>query len=281
MATNTTDKPEKPLTVKKDYHAEVMAALALYTANDDFLVFDLETTTKNFNKDRREGDAVSDGRVMQIAAMALRRTRGDQFVPVGLPLNVLLREPSVTLDEHIHPKALETHKIHASHLWEKDAAGRYVWPTPQDAWKQLISMAKGRVLVGQNILTFDIPLANREMAHWGFATRFDGAFALDTLPVARQLFDLSHFQFAEYDPKTREAVMPASSGHKMANIAKRIGVDFDPTQLHDALYDIKVCWNVWLKMLPELRKYAKRITDANPSQYRSRVGSIDRSLLNR
>ena len=286
MATKTTDpadkpaRPEKPLTVKKDYHAEVIAALALYASHDDFLVFDLETTTKNFNKDERVGDAVGDGRVMQIAATAWHRIGGDRFEQVD-KLNVLVREPTVTLDEHIHPAALKTHKIQASFLWEKDSTGRYVWPTPQDAWKRLTGMAKGRVLVGQNIVTFDIPLANREMAHWGLAARLDTANALDTLPVARQLFDLSHFQIAEFDAKTGAAIMPASSGHKMANIATRLGLKFDPDKLHDALYDIDLCWRVWIAMLPKLRDYAKRVTEENPSQYRSRVGGIDRSLLGR
>ena len=268
----------KMVAVKPDYHDYIIHAMNLFSAEKDFLVFDLETTNKNFNPNKRDGDAVKDGRVMQIAALVIQRVGRDQFRVVE-KFNELLREPTVKVDEDIHPGALKTHNIHAADLWERSPSGGYRWPTPKDAWTKFAKLAQGRVLVGQNILTFDIPLANREMEYWGLGRPLSDKRALDTLPVARHLLDFSHFQTAMIDKRTGDAVMPLSSGHKMANIATHLRISFDPTKLHDALYDIELCWKVWIALLPLMRSYQTRIIKGQPDQYKSHVGKIHSSLF--
>lgn len=239
----------------------VNQAVRAFAAADAVCVFDLETTDK-MDGVHKDGPHAGEpyGRVMQLAARRYER-RGDRWRLVE-ELNVLIDDPEVR-DCCLAAKAAEVHGISIADLrgpgpnQHLRAVERLV---PTAAWKRFLRMADGAPLVGQNILGFDIPFANRELARHGFTARLDDSDAIDTLLVARTLYDLP--------------VGHKQPGYRLRSIADRIGVETDPAIDHNAIGDIDTCWQVWMAMQDDLSDFRSKFLGRKPDQYRGEMGRV-------
>jgi DNA polymerase III epsilon subunit-like protein len=195
----------------------------------------------------KSGFAVPTGKVMQIAA---RRYRWSGEGPGELleEMNLYVNDPDL-LACCLAPSALATHRISIERT-------RAEGVSPSAAWGRFLRMAEGSVLMGQNIIDFDIPFANSELLRHAIPASLDPKVALDVLLVAREAWSLS--------------------SNRLRALAGRFGVTTDAALDHDALGDIDTCWQVWLAMQPELRSYRERFlpTRGVADQYRGRLGRL-------
>jgi DNA polymerase III alpha subunit (gram-positive type) len=122
-------------------------------------------------------------------------------------------------------------------------------------------MARGAVLMGQNIISFDNPFGNFDAARWGLRLELDGDNSIDTLLIARQLWS--------FDNIGRD-----KAGYKLRSLANKLGVHTDPKLDHNALGDIDTTWQVFLAMLPRLRDYETQFFKGKPDQYKGRLGGL-------
>ena len=86
-----------------------------------------------------------------------------------------------------------------------------------------------RIVAGQNIQSYDIPILRKHAREEGVEPQLD--FYFDTLMVARKL-------------------MPAP--RKLADIAAHYRIDIDPDQQHNALYDARIAARIVLAQIDEL-----------------------------
>ena len=195
----------------------------------------------------KSGFGVPSGKVMQIAA---RRYRWSGEGPGELldELNLYVNDPDL-LACCLAPGALSTHKITLDQIRAKGVS-------PEVAWGRFLAMAQGSLLMGQNVIDFDIPFANSELARNGISGLLDPAQAIDTLLIAREAWSLP--------------------SNRLRALADRFGVTTDAALDHDALGDIDTCWKIWIAMQPELRSYRERFlpTAGLPDQYRGRLGGL-------
>lgn len=195
----------------------------------------------------KSGFAVPTGKVMQIAA---RRYRWSGEGPGELlgELNLYVNDPDL-LPCCLAPSALATHRISIERT-------RAEGVSPADAWGRFLALAEGSVLMGQNIIDFDIPFSNSELLRHGIGASLDPAASIDLLLIAREAWSLS--------------------SNRLRALATRFGVTTDAALDHDALGDIDTCWQVWLAMQPELAGYRERFLPARglPDQYRGRLGRL-------
>jgi DNA polymerase III epsilon subunit-like protein len=239
----------------------VNQAVRAFERADAVCIFDLETTDK-MEGTHKEGPHAGEpyGRVMQLAARRYERS-GDRWRLVE-ELNILIDDPDVR-DCCLATKAAEVHGISIADLRGPGpnphlrAVERLA---PQTAWKRFLRMADGAPLMGQNIIGFDIPFANRELARHGFTARLDDSDAIDTLIVARALYDLP--------------VGHKQPGYRLRSLADRIGVQTDPALDHNALGDIDTCWQVWMAMQDDLDDFRSRFLGRKPDQYRGSLGRV-------
>lgn len=78
----------------------------------------------------------------------------------------------------IHPKATEIHKITSALLQEKGEPPEVIVPLVIESLKEW--KAKGAMLVGHNIINYDIPLLNREAARHGLSIEYGENDVIDT-----------------------------------------------------------------------------------------------------
>lgn len=216
-------------------------------AGGDFCVFDLETTDKLETKDENR---VPKGKVMQIAA---RRYRWDRARQQGIllgQLNTLVADPTMTW---LDPNAFKAHKLTIERCQRQ---GR----SPQQAWGEFLRLARGAVLMGHNIVKFDIPFANRELERNGIPGALDPAVAIDTILMARELFNFK----AGFDRKP----------YSLRELANYLHVRTDPALDHDALGDIDTDWQIFLAMGPYWRSFGFRFLDGEPNQYKNALGGM-------
>jgi DNA polymerase III alpha subunit (gram-positive type) len=216
-----------------------------------FCVFDLETTDKLNN----EG-----GKVMQLAARRYAWNMATGQYKLVAEMNVLMNDPTMTF---LHPKAFETHGISIADCRDPRAAKAKHGSTvmsPTAAWRQFLAMVDGAILMGQNLIDFDIPFTNRELARFGIRAALDPNNAIDTLLVARDIWSM----------KSGYLLSP----FKLRSLADRLGVKTDPTLDHNALGDIDTCWKVFIAMLPELRSFGYRFVKGQPDQYKGRLDGL-------
>lgn len=243
-------------------HEYVQHALALFGSGRDFLVFDTETTDKmeaTHGPGLNHPAGTHTGRVMQMAARRYRWDRNTNQVFLVGQMNVLINDPDIKAlgDEAnpvtggagccLHQRAFETHHIRIADLRKKGVS-------PAQAWTQFMQLASGAVLVGQNLIGFDIPFVNRDLARLGIRGELDPRMAIDTLIIARHLWDLRSY--------------------KLRDLATFLGVKTDPSLDHDALGDIDTTWQVWLAMQDGLRRYQARFIVGQPDQYKRALGGL-------
>jgi DNA polymerase III epsilon subunit-like protein len=195
----------------------------------------------------KSGFGVPTGKVMQIAARRYRWA-GEGAGELVEELNLYVNDPDL-LPCCLAPSALATHRISIERT-------RAEGVSPRAAWGRFLRMAEGSVLMGQNIIDFDIPFTNSELARHSIPASLDPAAAIDVLLVAREAWSLS--------------------SNRLRALADRFGVKTDAALDHDALGDIDTCWQVWLAMQPGLRSYRERFLPAKgvPDQYRGRLGRL-------
>jgi len=124
---------------------------------------------------------------------------------------------------------------------------------PLDVWKMFSKFLydENYILVGQNILNYDIYILNTMMRtigiqnNWSFLPRM-----LDTRALATAMFkDIKYsgdrlswqmklMHFREKGLKTNQAFL-----------LKHFGIDHDPSKLHNALYDITMNYKIFRKLI--------------------------------
>lgn len=237
-------------------HEYVRYALTLFRRGKDFCVFDLETTGKNAEKGAK---------TLQIAARRYHYDHATRTTKLISEMNVFLADPTIT---EIDPFLTENvHRISIEHIRDAGLAAergaRLVKPV--DGWWMFAKMARGTILMGQNIISFDIPFANFDAARWHLNLKLDGTKSIDTLLLARQLWDL--------DNKGQN-----KTGYKLRSLARMLNVRTDPALDHNALGDIKTTWLVFLAELPHLRGYEAKFLRGAPDQYKRSLGGLRTSI---
>lgn len=245
MASNPVDPadehkmPQKP----EDPNEYVRSSLALFEQAQSFLTFDLETTGRLYKPDLN--NANPKGRVMQVAARRYERGR-DGSLRMVYEMNMLINDPTMTF---VDPNAFAVHHI------SLDDCHRRGHP-PRVVWQRLLDMSQDAVLVGQNILRFDIPFANREIERAQLSGSLSSEQTIDMLIAVRQVWNFEE--------------------NKLRTLAKFFNVKTDPSRDHDALADIETCWQLWQKITAHdgMRAYKARFLGGNPNQYRRIVRKI-------
>lgn len=245
-------------------HEYVEHALALFRKYTDFCVFDLETTDKAESKHGPGVFHPKDSRtcrVMQLAARRYRWNHASGEVRLIGQMNVLVNDPDIKAGPGIreddplsggsgccmNQKAFETHGIRLADLRRRGLP-------PAQVWDQFLRLAKGAVLVGQNIIQFDIPVANRDLARHNIRAALNEQLAIDTLIIARHVWD--------------------KQGNRLRQLASFLRVQTDPALDHDALGDIDTTWKVWVAMQPYLRTYRAKFIVGTPDQYKRALGQV-------
>ena len=102
------------------------------------------------------------------------------------------------------------------------------------------------------------------------AWRLDPDFTIDTLLIARTLWDLDNAGINK-------------AGYKLRSLATRLNVKTAPTLDHDALGDINTTWLLFLAMQPEITKYGLKFFPkrGEPDQYRGSLGTLRASIPGR
>jgi DNA polymerase III epsilon subunit-like protein len=237
-------------------HEYVRHALTLFRQGRDFCVFDLETTGKSADKGAK---------VLQIAARRYTYDHATRKARLIGEMNVFLADPTITeIDPYLTEKV---HRISIEQIRNPAAAAargaRLV--TPIDGWWMFARMARNTVLMGQNIIGFDIPFANTDAARWHLNLKLDGKRSIDTLLLARQLWD-------------EDNMGQNKEGYKLRSLARRLNVRTDPALDHNALGDIDTTWLVFLGELPHLRSYEHRFLKGTPDQYKRSLGGLRESI---
>ena len=241
MTNDWIDTSEGPFVAPKilDPHACVCDALDLFESGKVFVTFDLETTGRLNKEDINHRNPK--GRVMQVAARRYER-QANGTLKLTDEMNELINEPTMT---YLNPQAFAAHGITLEDCYRKGLA-------PQIVWRRFLDMCDGAILVGQNILRFDIPFANREIARHGFHEELSFFDNIDMLLVVRQVWNFEE--------------------NRLRALANLFKVKTDPSKDHDALSDIDTCWQVWQKIVTHdgMRAYKSRFIRPQPNQY-SRV----------
>jgi len=217
-------------------------AVDLFKNHNEFCVFDLETT----------GFKPSNGaKTVQLAARRYRYDHNARRATLLSELNELLDDPAITF---IEPTVVAVHRIEVADLRRR---GR----PPKEVWNKFTKMTSGAVLMGQNIINFDIPFANEDTVRHNLNLRLDIENSIDTLVIARILWDL--------DNNGRN-----KPGYKLRSLADMLNVRTDPALDHDALGDIDTNWQVFLAMLPHIREYEAKFIRGAPNQYKRELGKL-------
>lgn len=233
-------------------HEYLQHALALFASGRDFLVFDTETTDK-MEAVHGPGSTCPvgspTGKILQLAARRYRWNQATGQIKMVGEVNALINDPE-TRDCCLNPRAFDVHGIRI----DRGSKLRRQGVAPAVAYTQFLKLAAGTVLVGQNVIGFDVPFVNRELARLGLHGALDARVAIDTLIIARLLFDLRSY--------------------KQRDLATFLGVQTDASRDHDALADIDTCWQLWLAMQPAVRDYQARFIAGRPDQYKRALGSV-------
>lgn len=233
-------------------HEYLQHALTLFASGRDFLVFDTETTDK-LEAVHAAGFVCPagspTGKILQLAARRYRWNQATGQIKMVGQVDALINDPE-TRDCCLNPRAFDVHGIAIDPKSDLRRKGI----TPAAAYSQFLKLTSGAVLVGQNVIGFDVPFVNRELARLGIRGALDARVAIDTLIIARLLFDLRSY--------------------KQRDLANFLGVKTDAALDHDALADIDTCWQLWLALQPAIRDYQARFIAGRPDQYKRALGSV-------
>lgn len=238
----------------------VTRALHLSAHAEALLVFDLETTDKpdSIHKGKHDGDhsGTPTGKVMQLAA---RRYNWDGRAGTGTlthALNVLMKDPDIQ-PCCLHPRAAATHLISIEDLHAPAGNPHLVDVArldPREAWTDFLALADGAVLMGHNVINFDIPFANRELARFGLPPVLATETAIDTLLLAQTVLSLA--------------------SNRLRSTAEFLEVTTDPALDHNALGDIDTTFEIWKRLLPLSRDFAGRYLAKDGDPYAGRLGAL-------
>ena len=197
--------------------------------NQKFVVFDTET----------EGLSLTSSRPWQLSWMVCK---GDQILEEH---DEFIKYDDLNVSEEA---AKVTGFNHAAYLSKaKD---------PMEVWKNFAKYLYDDqyIFVGHNILNFDIYILNTMMQ--GIGIKNDWKFVrrmIDTRALAVAMFkgikrngDLLPWQIKLVN--VREKGLKASQGF----LLKHFAIDHDPSKLHNALYDIKMNYMVFRKLISEV-----------------------------
>lgn len=109
------------------------------------------------------------------------------------------------------------------------------------------SMYKAPIMVGYNIINFDMPITERLCQKFGPTYKDRGA--LFSSMHCYDVFDM----FEGYTENN-----PNIQGMTLLDCAKWMGIKVDENSLHDALTDVKVTANIFVKLLHLQREVAKQ-----------------------
>lgn len=151
----------------------------------------------------------------------------DRVIEIGLALGRLYETPQVyarlvQTDRPIHPRSRQVHGIHEAML---EDAPWFHETVPE--WESLLHQAQ--VVVGHNVLEFDMPFVNHERVRAGYGPIF--LPGVDTLRVARRL-------------------LPGLSRYSLRSVAEALQISVP--QSHRAGWDALVTLRVWMKFLEQL-----------------------------
>jgi len=219
-------------------------AIDLFKNHSEFCVFDLETT----------GFKPQNGaKTVQLAARRYRYDHDSRRATLLSEINELFDDPEITF---IEPAVVAVHRIEVTDLRKRGRA-------PKGIWNSFEKMTQNAVLMGQNIISFDIPFANADAVRHNKNLRLDPERAIDTLAIAKAP-GMWHL-----DNNGRN-----KPGYKLRSLADMLGVKTDPALDHDALGDIDTNWQVFLAMLPHIREYEAKFLKGTPNQYKREFGKI-------
>ncbi len=112
----------------------------------------------------------------------------------------------------------------------------------QDIFSRFVEFTHNTVLVGHNIINFDLPFLNNDLTRYELQPLSN--FAVDTLLMARTL-------------------LPQLPNHKLGTVALHFGVD--PSGAHRAMVDVEMNKKVFLKMLDQ---YLEVLEKKKAQEYR-------------
>ena len=182
-----------------------------------FVVFDCETTGLDYTQGHQ---------IIELAGQKV--VRGEVTGVFHSLIN-----PTVDVEEG----AYRVHGLSNLYLAEHGKAGSGVV-------KEFLDFVNGSILVGHNILTFDIPFVNADLRRHGLAQLSN--MVIDTLIMARK-------------------IIPRLPDHKLGTVAKHFNID--PTGAHRALKDVDMNREIFLKMLDQ---YLEKLDE----EERKRTGSL-------
>jgi len=165
----------------------------------EFIVFDCETTGLNF----RMGN--------QIIELAAQKVRNNEVVAEWHELI----NPTVPVEDGSY----QVHKL--SNLFLSENGGK-----AEELLAQFREFIGESILVGHNILTFDVPFLNVEFTRVGLTSTKN--LLVDTLLMARKL-------------------LPGLPNHKLVTVASHF--DIDPSGAHRAMVDVEMNRQVFMRML--------------------------------
>lgn len=166
-----------------------------------FVVFDIETT----GLDHRMGN-----QVIELAGQKI--VNGEVVEEYHELIN-----PSVPVEDG----AYRVHGLSNMFLAENGGKAEELFP-------KFHEFIKDSILVGHNILNFDVPFLNADLSRCGCETMNN--MMIDTLVMARKL-------------------LPQLPNHKLGTVATHFGVD--PSGAHRAMVDVEMNKKVFLKMLDQ------------------------------
>lgn len=109
------------------------------------------------------------------------------------------------------------------------------------------SAYKAPIMVGYNIINFDMPITERLCQKFGPTYKDRGALFS---PIHKyDVFDM----FEGYTENN-----PTIQSQKLSDAAKWMGIKVDENSLHDALTDVKVTANIFVKLMHLQREVAKQ-----------------------
>ncbi|MCC6638981.1 3'-5' exonuclease [Candidatus Falkowbacteria bacterium] len=164
-----------------------------------FIVFDIETTGLEY----RMGN--------QVIEIAAQKIIDNQVIDEYYALI----NPTVPVEDG----AYSTHGLSNLYLAQNGKSGL-------ESLSPFIDFTRDGILVGHNILTFDIPFLNNDLKRLGLQALSNPV--VDTLIMARKL-------------------LPQLPNHKLGTVATHFGVD--PSGAHRAMVDVEMNKKVFLMML--------------------------------
>lgn len=186
-----------------------------------FVVFDIETTGLDY---------LMGNQVIELAGQKIVNGEiVDQFHE--------LINPSVPIEDGAY-------RVHGlSNMFLAEHGG-----DSHEIFSRFLDFTQNTVLVGHNIINFDLPFLNNDLTRCSLKPLSN--FAVDTLLMARTL-------------------LPQLPNHKLSTVALHFGVD--PSGAHRAMVDVEMNKKIFLKMLDQ---YLEALTKKKPHEQKPQGSTL-------